>query len=126
GTYTQAAAPDVFRSADVLLHTKYNDPCPGLVVEAMACGLPVVYSSSGGVPELVGQDAGIGLPAPLDWERQHPPEPEALAEAVIQVVDRLEDYREAARRRAVEAFDSRPWIARHLEVFRGLLDARPA
>ena len=28
GGYTQADAPDVFRRAHVLLHTKVNDPCP--------------------------------------------------------------------------------------------------
>ena len=76
------------QSADILLHTKYNDPCPTVVLEAMACGLPVVYSASGGTPELVGDDAGIGVDAPLDWEHDHPPAPEALAEAVLVVAAR--------------------------------------
>ena len=35
GGYTQADAPDVFRRAHVLLHTKVNDPCPTMVIEAM-------------------------------------------------------------------------------------------
>ena len=61
------------RRADLLLHTKYNDPCPTVVLEAMASGLPVVYSASGGVPELVGEEAGVGIPAPFDWEHDHPP-----------------------------------------------------
>lgn len=54
GPYTQEKAPMILRRAHLLLHTKNNDNCPGLVIEAMACGLPVVYSHSGGVPELVG------------------------------------------------------------------------
>jgi glycosyltransferase involved in cell wall biosynthesis len=53
GRYSQLEAPAVFRRAHVLLHTKVNDPCPSLVIEAMACGLPVVYPRSGGVPELM-------------------------------------------------------------------------
>ena len=120
GPYSQRDAPDVLRRADVLLHTKYNDPCPTVVLEAMACGLPVVYSASGGVGELVGDDAGVGIPAPLDWEQDHPPAPDALAAAVLEVTARLEDRSEAARRRAVERFDSRRWIARHEELFEEL------
>ena len=120
GPYTQAEAPSVIRRADILLHTKYNDPCPTIVLEALACGLAVVYSASGGVPELVGDDAGIGIPAPLDWERDHPPSGDELADAVRGAAGRLEEHGEAARRRAVERFDSRRWIARHQELFADL------
>lgn len=121
GPYTQIDAPSVFRQAHLLLHTKYNDPCPGVVIEAMACGLPVVYSHSGGVPELVGPDAGIGVPIELSWECDIPPDPEIMAEAVLKVADGLKDYAQAARRRAVEKFDLHPWLQRHREVFEALL-----
>jgi glycosyltransferase involved in cell wall biosynthesis len=86
----------------------------------MACGLPIVYSASGGVPELVGEDAGVGIPAPLDWERDHPPPAAALAAAVREVAGRLEERGEAARRRAIERFDSRRWVERHVELFEEL------
>ena len=56
--------------------------------EAMACGCPVVYSATGGVPELVGEEAGIGVPGPRDWEDVHPPSAEKLAEAVVSVMSR--------------------------------------
>lgn len=121
GTYSQRDAPAVLRRGTILLHTKYNDPCPSLVVEAMACGLPVVYSASGGVPELVGEEGGVGVSAPLDWEQDHPPDPAELAAAVDVVAARLDDYREAARRRAVERFDLALWRDRHREVFESLV-----
>jgi glycosyltransferase involved in cell wall biosynthesis len=119
--YAQADAPGIFRKAHLLLHTKYNDPSPGLVTEAMACGLPVVYSRSGGVPELVNDEAGVGVPAELCWDRDVPPDPEALAAAVRQVAADRKRFSEAARRRAVERFDLKPWIERHRVVFEKLL-----
>ncbi len=123
GWYKQQEAPDILRQAHILLHTKYNDPCPGLVIEAMACGLPVVYSVSGGVPELVGEHAGIGLPAELNWEHMLPPDPEAMAKAVLHVAERRAEFAEAARQRAVEKFDLQPWLQRHRDVFEELLNS---
>jgi glycosyltransferase involved in cell wall biosynthesis len=117
GRYTQRDAPDVLRRAHALLHTKVKDPCPSAVIEAMACGLPVVYPASGGTVELVGDDAGIGVPHPDTWERDEPPSPEALAEAVIRVLAERERYAAAARRRAVERFALGPWLDRHAELF---------
>jgi len=119
GPFTQREAPMLYRRGDMLLHTKYNDPCPTVVLEALASGLPVVYSDSGGTPELVG-DAGIGVPAPLDWERDHPPDPEELAAAVLRLAGRLDEHSAAARARAVGRFDLRPWIERHRALFEEL------
>lgn len=124
GAYTQEQAPFLLNSCSILLHTKYNDPCPRLVVEAMACGLPVVYSATGGVPELVGKDGGIGVEGQLDWEEDHPPDPQLLAEAILQINKEFGYHSTAARQRAVERFDSKPWLSRHREVFSSLKEDR--
>jgi len=121
GTYSQLNAPDIYNQAHILLHTKHNDPCPGLVVEAMACGLPIVCSESGGVPELVGADAGICIPVEQGWDREIRPDPGLLAEAVLKVAGDLKKYSQAARQRAVDKFDLKPWVKRHLEIFDTLL-----
>ncbi|MEO8679083.1 MAG: glycosyltransferase family 4 protein [Vicinamibacterales bacterium] len=120
GAYTQAEAPAIFRRAHIVLHTKYNDPCPSAVLEALACGRPVVYSKSGGVPELVGDQAGIGVEAELSWERDVPPDPHALAAAVKEVRSSLSTFAAAARARAVERFDIQHWLHRHRRVFERL------
>jgi len=120
GPYTQADAPGLFARADLLIHTKYKDPCPTVVLEAMACGLPVAYSASGGMPELVGDEAGIGVPVADSWTTDQPPDPSAMAAAVCETYARRRDFGDAARQRAVERFDVRRWIARHREVFASL------
>jgi len=120
GTYFQNDAPILMQGCHMLLHTQYNDSCPRLVIEAMSCGLPIVYSASGGTPELVGDKAGIGILAPLDWEKEHPPEASDLAEAVLNVWQNYTDYASAARNRAVEEFDTSLWLRRHQEIFNRL------
>jgi glycosyltransferase involved in cell wall biosynthesis len=122
GPYTQHNASELFRSCSILLHTKYNDPCPRLVVEAMACGLPVVYSATGGVPELVDERSGVGVEGPLDWNQDHPPDADALADAVLAVISNLDGYAQGARETAVEKFDVKPWLKKHREIFMSLLD----
>ena len=120
GRYAQRDAPALFRRAHVLLHPKVRDPCPNVVLEALASGVPVVHSASGGVPELVG-DAGIGVPSETTWEKDVPPAPGELAEAVRAVLGSLDAYRAHARRRAVERFDLAPWIERHRALFSELV-----
>jgi glycosyltransferase involved in cell wall biosynthesis len=120
GRYAQRDAPALYRRAHVLLHPKVNDPCPNVVLEALACGVPVVHSASGGTPELVGE-AGLGVASETSFERDVPPAPADLADAVRAVVASLADYRQKARARAVERFDLAPWIERHRALFSELV-----
>ena len=117
GPYSPATTPNLFNRAHIFLHAKYSDVCPSVVLEAMACGLPVAFSATGGTPELVG-DAGVGVASPQNWDRPCPPSAEDLAGAVVHVAENREEYGVRARRRAVETFDIQPWLARHEAVFR--------
>ncbi len=121
GRYAQRDAPALYRRAHVLLHPKVRDPCPNVVLEALACGVPVVHSTSGGVPELV-EDAGIGVLSETTWERDVPPAPAELADAVRTVLASLDFYRGRARARAVEHFDLAPWVERHTALFAELVE----
>jgi glycosyltransferase involved in cell wall biosynthesis len=121
GSYRQDEAPKIYHMADAYVMTKYLDPCPNTVLEAMACGLPILYSASGGVPELVGPDAGVALPVTEDWQQIHVPSAEAIAEGMISIAAYAKEYSLAARERAVKKFDIRNWIERHRIVFESLL-----
>ncbi|GAB2628569.1 glycosyltransferase family 1 protein [Nocardioides ginkgobilobae] len=75
--------------------------CPGetfglSVLEALACGTPVVTADVGGARELVDERCGA-------WAA---PEAERLADAVLRLVGRDERWRRTAARHRAEAF---PW-----------------
>jgi glycosyltransferase involved in cell wall biosynthesis len=59
--------PRYYKMADVMIHLCWLDCCPNSVVEALACGVPVVCSHNGGTNELVKQD-GVILKLEEDYE----------------------------------------------------------
>jgi glycosyltransferase involved in cell wall biosynthesis len=125
GAYSQAEAPDIYRGADAYLALTFNDACPNAVIEAMACGLPVVFSDSGGTPELVGAQAGAPVAVAPGWDRVGVPEAADVAAAMLRVAQARDAMGAAARLRACASFDLRAWLARHDAVFRELLARRP-
>ena len=125
GPYTQEKAPEIYRNSDIYLIMNYLDPCPNTVIEAMSCGLPVVYSASGGLLELVGYKAGVGILVKENWESIGiSPEPKEITDSIIFVMDRLYDMSLAARKRAVEKFNIDKWIQRHKTIFQTLLERK--
>ncbi len=123
GPYKSDQAPAVFARADIFLHVKYCDVCPSVVLEAMASGLPVVYSATGGTPELVG-DAGIGIPGRVNWDAHEPPSADALADAVLNIANDWSRFSAAARARVAAHFDLTPWLQRHNDLFLQLIEGR--
>lgn len=55
GVLPPQGVAQVMRESDVFVHAAHNDPCPNVVVEALSCGLPILYRPSGGTLELAGE-----------------------------------------------------------------------
>ena len=122
GPYSQENAPKIYQSANAYVMTKYLDPCPNTVLEAMACGLPILFSNSGGVPELVGKKAGVPLDVKQDWNKIHFPSPENISLGMIEIIKKHNEMSKSARLRAEEKFDIKHWIKNHNNVFMRLLE----
>lgn len=119
--YRREEAPEVFRRAHILIHPKYKDPCPTVVIEAMACGLPVVGSASGGMPELVSAEAGKLLPVQDSWDELCYPSPANFAKGINEVWNRISAHSNGARSRALAAFSEDAWVEKHGNIFSELL-----
>lgn len=107
--------PMIDRSAHMLYSSDIHPACPNSVIEALACGLPVVAYDTGALPELVINGAGAvvaygGNPWALD-----PPDSKALAESMFEILFNQEQYRRAARSRAETAFGLEPMVEAYLE-----------
>src|SRR5207253_334060 len=59
--------PDDYRQADIFCApSNWDDPCPLIVAEALASGLPSVVSNRGGIPEIAGDAALYFAPPNVD------------------------------------------------------------
>jgi glycosyltransferase involved in cell wall biosynthesis len=90
---------EALSEGDIFLNTSNVDNAPVTVMEAMACGLPVVSTNVGGIPDLVSGDETALLVAPND--------PDAMAAAVTRLVDEpgLAGRLTAHARRTAQRFD---------------------
>ena len=111
--------PEIDRSAHLFYASDIHPACPNAVIEALACGLPVVSFDTGALPELVNGDAGHLVPYGGDAWRLDPPDMGALAQAGIEILGNLERFRRGARARAEFAFGLEPMVDAYLKVLLG-------
>jgi glycosyltransferase involved in cell wall biosynthesis len=116
GQISPERIPEVDRSAHLLYSADIHAACPNAVVEALACGLPVVAFDTGALPELVRGHAGRIVPYGSDPWKLGPPDLNALAGAASQVLQEQNLYRQAARSRAQAVFGLDAMVEAYLEV----------
>jgi glycosyltransferase involved in cell wall biosynthesis len=104
GHLSREGIAEAFRSCDLFLNLSENDPCPNVVLEALASGLPVLYRDSGGVPELVGD---CGLPVDI----------ETFGHALTRVLGDRTRLAKLARERAVAHFSPDTIFPQYMQAF---------
>lgn len=108
GVLPRAELPRLLRACDALLFLSRNEACPNVVLEAMACGLPVFYHDSGGTPELVG-DCGATVEA------------SSFRAVLAEARGRLPELGRAARQRVMEHNAPDVIFAQYLDAIRGAM-----
>jgi glycogen(starch) synthase len=105
--------------ASLFVHPSPRETFGVVAVEALAAGLPVVATDSGGVTEILGPDPGrLGALVPAN-------DPESLAAAIIATLDRGPEFDPAVLRASVERRFGREFVAERLLVaYREALAAR--
>ena len=123
-TYSQKDAPKIYQLADAYITMTYQDNCPTAVLEAMASGLPILYSNSGGIPELVDKESGLGINVKSSWNKTIVPSSSAISEGMEKIIEDRNNMSQAARIRSVQFFDLKIWISKHQNIFEKLLANR--
>jgi glycosyltransferase involved in cell wall biosynthesis len=127
-----------FQAADIYLHAAKDDNFPNTVLEALACGTPVVATAVGGIPEQIrglyqtgindlqlntyGADAATGvLVAPGDSS--------TIAAAVVDLLadpQRLQQLSLNASRDAAVRFDMERQVDIYIDWFHQILEETAA
>ncbi len=119
GVVPGEAIPQLDRSAHLFISAELNSACPNAVIEALACGTPVVGFATGALPELVTPSGGRVVPYGGDVWRLAPPDLPSLVTAAAEILGDWPHWHESARRQAEARFDLPTMTKKYLEFLLG-------
>ncbi len=119
GKVAREAIPQLMNEADALFSADVHPACPNSVIEALACGLPVVAYDTGSLAELVPASAGVVAPYGANPWNLEEPLVEPLARGLAQVLENQEKFRAGARAHAELAFGIEAMTEKYLTALLG-------
>lgn len=115
----RADVPALLQAVDLVVHPTHADALPTALIHALAAGVPIIATDVGGVPEVVGAEAGILLPAGA---------PALLARTLHEVAEdprRRAEMGAAGRRRFLQEFEASRWAQRLGALYREVAASAP-
>jgi glycosyltransferase involved in cell wall biosynthesis len=106
---------EVYNIADIFCISSLDDNFPTTVLEAMACGIPVVGFNIGGIPEQVTEDCGILV---------NQKDTEALGRALEKLLDDDElrkKFSENCRKRVLQNYTIKKFTDSYIKVYNNVL-----
>lgn len=116
GTIAHDRISEIYRQADFLFSADINAACPNSVIEAIACGTPVLAYQTGALAEILVENAGVVVPyGGNPWSLDEPDLPSLIAGA-MQIINNLASHRKSARQRAEKAFGLDAMVDQYVEL----------
>ncbi|MEA1959601.1 MAG: glycosyltransferase family 4 protein [Chloroflexota bacterium] len=109
-----------YASSDIAITASVYEGFGLPAAEAMSCGVPVITTSAGALPEVVGTDGESGLLVP-------PQDPRALADAIGRLIGDIEMRKRlgsGGRQRILERFTWEQCARKCVEVYEGVIAAQ--
>ncbi|TSA45574.1 glycosyltransferase [bacterium] len=109
---------EFYAASDIFLYPSIADNCPLSVLEAMACGLPILAFATGGIPELVEHRVN-GYVANYKDETD-------LANGFKELInldeEKLNELGSSSRKKAVEKFSAEQMVENYLKLYFKLIE----
>jgi glycosyltransferase involved in cell wall biosynthesis len=113
GELQPSEIPEFYSSVDIFVLASRDETFGVVVIEAMACGIPVIATKCGGPEEIITEDSGILV------EKE---DPEALARAISFMSENIGSYNsDLIRKYASEKYGERDFVENITKLYRQLL-----
>ncbi|MEX0967889.1 MAG: glycosyltransferase [Bacteroidia bacterium] len=115
--YDEKLIPKCYNACDIFILPSLEDNLPNTIIEAMACGIPIIAFDVGGIPEMI-----------VDRITGHLVKPRDKIDLAVKIISLTENSArkqmgEKAREKATNMFSYEKCASSHLSLFQKALDA---